>query len=168
MGSASFAPWNAPDRRVCPTYTAAGQVVRSEGGAALNRTEPNEPTVVVSRFLEAFSAADFGAMGTVLDDDLVAYITDGDGEVDRLQGRDAYLGRIEAMDLRSAQFSVTPTQAPVSVAPDQVLVMVEIHAHREGRSLHNFAAHLLRVADGRITEWRMVDAKPAESEEFWS
>jgi hypothetical protein len=45
---------------------------------------------------------------------------------------------------------------------------VEIHARREDRSLHNFAAHLLRVADGRITEWGMVDAKPSESEEFWA
>jgi hypothetical protein len=28
--------------------------------------------------------------------------------------------------------------------------------------------HLLRIAAGRITEWRMVDAKPAESDRFWS
>jgi endonuclease/exonuclease/phosphatase family metal-dependent hydrolase len=54
------------------------------------------------------------------------------------------------------------------VDPDRVLVMVEIQAHRGGRSLHNFAAHLLRIADGRIRDWRMVDAKPAESDEFWS
>jgi ketosteroid isomerase-like protein len=134
----------------------------------VNSTDPSDPKVVVSRFLEAFSAADFGAMRALLDDDVVSYITNAEGEVDRLQGRDAYLGRIEAMDLRSAQFSVTPTQAPVSVASDQVLVMVEINAHRDGRSLHNFAAHLLRVGDGRITEWRMVDAKPSESDEFWS
>ena len=45
--------------------------------------------------------------------------------------------------------------------------MVEIRAHRGDRSLHNFAAHLLRVAGGRVAEWRMVDAKPAESDAFW-
>lgn len=46
--------------------------------------------------------------------------------------------------------------------------MVEIHARRGDRSLHNFAAHLVRVSDGRITELRMVDAKPADSDAFWS
>jgi hypothetical protein len=51
---------------------------------------------------------------------------------------------------------------------DRVLVMVEVHAQRAGRTLHNVAAHPLRVANGRITAWRMVDAKPSESDEFWS
>ena len=46
--------------------------------------------------------------------------------------------------------------------------MVEIRAERGGRTLHNFAALLLRVADGRISEWWMADAKPAESDAFWS
>jgi hypothetical protein len=54
-----------------------------------------------------------------------------------------------------------------SIASDQVLLMVEIHARRD-RSLHNFAAHRVRVSDGRITELRMVDAKPADSDAFWS
>jgi hypothetical protein len=48
------------------------------------------------------------------------------------------------------------------------LVMVEVRARRKGRSLHNYPAHQLRVADGLITDWRMVDAKPSESDEFWS
>ncbi len=46
--------------------------------------------------------------------------------------------------------------------------MVEVRANRGGRSLHNFAAHLLRISDGRITELRMVEAKPAESDAFWA
>jgi ketosteroid isomerase-like protein len=58
--------------------------------------------------------------------------------------------------------------AATSIASDQVLMMVEIHARRGDRSLHNFAAHLVRVSDGRITELRMVDAKPADSDAFWS
>ena len=44
---------------------------------------------------------------------------------------------------------------------------VEVHAERDGRTLHNFAAHLVEVADGRIAQWWMADAKPAESDEFW-
>jgi len=44
----------------------------------------------------------------------------------------------------------------------------EIRASKGERRLHNFAAHLMRVAGGAITEWRMVEAKPAESDAFWS
>jgi ketosteroid isomerase-like protein len=47
-------------------------------------------------------------------------------------------------------------------------VMVEIHAARSGRTLHNHAAHLLFVEDGRVSEWWMVEALPAESDAFWS
>lgn len=130
--------------------------------------DPSEPAIVASRFLEAFSAADFDRMRALLAEDLVAYITNAQGGMDKVEGREAYLGRLEAMDLPSARFSVEPTQAPVVVDPDRVLVMVEVRANRGSKSLHNFAAHLLRISDGRITDWRMVDAKPSESDEFWS
>ena len=130
--------------------------------------ESSEPTVIARRFLAAFSAADFESMREALAPDLVAYVTNAEGGVDRIEGRDGYLGRIEAMNLPSARFSVELTQPPIPVDPDQVLIMVEVRAQRAGRSLHNFAAHLLRIVSGQITEWRMVDAKPAESDEFWS
>lgn len=130
--------------------------------------DSSQPSVVASQFLEAFSAADFERMRALLAEDLVAYITNADGGMDEVEGREVYLERLQAMDLPSAQFSVELTQPPVSADPDRVLVMVEVRARRGRRSLHNFAAHLLRVTDGRITDWRMVDAKPAESDRFWS
>lgn len=123
---------------------------------------------IVERFLTGFSTADFNAMRGVLAPDLVAYVTNSSGDVDRVEGRDAYLARIEAMDLPAVHFRVELTQRPVPVAPDQVLAMVEVHAERDDRTLHNFAAHLLRIADDQITEWRMVEAKPAESDAFWA
>jgi hypothetical protein len=86
----------------------------------------------------------------------------------RVEGRDGYLARIAAMDLPGARFSVELTQAPVEVDGDKVLLMVEVHAERGGRNLHNFAGHLLRIDGERIAEWWMVDAKPAESDEFWA
>jgi ketosteroid isomerase-like protein len=126
------------------------------------------PTDVAERFISAFSDADFEAMRSLLAEDVTAYITNSEGGMDEVHGRDAYLSRIEAMDLPSASFSVTPTQQPVASDDGQVLLMVEIRAQRGGKQLHNFAAHLLRVADNQITEWRMADAKPAESDEFWA
>jgi len=107
-------------------------------------------------------------MRSMLDEDLVAYITNADGGLDEVKGRDGYLSRVEAMDLPSARFSIELTQPPVTLDADLVLIMVEIRARRRDRSLHNFAAHLLRIASGRISEWWMVDAKPAESDQFWA
>ncbi len=125
-------------------------------------------TDIAERFLEAFGAADFSTMRALLADDLVAWITGPDGSMLRVDGRDEYLGRVQAMDLPSARFGVSLTQPPVVVDSDRVLVMVEVRAERGGRTLHNFAAHLLRIDGGRISEWHMVDAKPAESDAFWA
>lgn len=123
---------------------------------------------VVAGFLDAFSDADFDGMRARMAPDMVAYVTNAEGGVDRVEGREAYLGRVEAMNLPAARFSVELTQPPVAVADDLLLVMVEVRAERGGRSLHNFAAHLLRLAGGQISEWWMADAKPAESDAFWS
>lgn len=127
-------------------------------------TAPN----IAERFIAAFSAADFGAMRELLAPGLVAWVTDADGAMQRVEGRDDYLGRVEAMDLPAARFSVELTQAPVPVEADKVLLMIEVHAERGGRTLHNFAGHLLRIEGGQIAEWWMVDAKPAESDTFWA
>ena len=130
--------------------------------------ESDEPAAVASPFLQVFSAADFDGMRAMLAGDVRAYITNATGGIDEVEGRDDYLRRLEEMDLPAAQFTVELTQAPVLVDPDRVLVMVEVRARKGDRVLHNFAAHLLRVAEGRITEWWMVDAKPALSDHFWS
>jgi ketosteroid isomerase-like protein len=125
-------------------------------------------TDVVVRFLEAFDRADMAGMRVCLADDLAAGITNASGGSSAVTGADHFMASIEAMDLPSADFNVTMTQAPVVVDSDRVLVMVEVHAARHGRTLHNYAAHLLRVHDGVITELTMVEAKPAESDAFWS
>ena len=130
--------------------------------------ESSQPAAVARRFVVAFGAADFEAMRELLADDLVAGVTDADGETELVEGRDAYLGRIKAMNLPAVRFSVEPTQPPVAIGEDLVLLMVEVRAERGERTLHNFAGHLLRVEGGRITEWWMVDAKPAESDAFWA
>lgn len=124
--------------------------------------------VLVKQPLDAFSGADLEGMRSLLADDLVAYVTNADGGMDRVDGAAEYLSRVRAMDLSSARFSVTLTQVPVVVDAENVLAMVEIRAARRGKSLHNFAAHMLRIRAGRVVGWWMTDAKPAESDEFWS
>jgi hypothetical protein len=122
---------------------------------------------VAARLIEAFGAIDFEGMRAQLADGLRAYITNAEGGVDEVVGADEYLRRIEAMDLPTARFRVDITQS-VAVRPDLAMVMVEVHAARGSRTLHNHAAHLLFTRDGRVSEWWMVEALPAESDAFWS
>jgi ketosteroid isomerase-like protein len=122
---------------------------------------------VTRRFVRAFADADFAALRSLLADDAHAHITNAQGGVDRVDGADAYLVRVAAMDLASAALTITLTQL-TCIAPEQVLAMVEIRASRRGRALHNFAAHLLNIRAGRIRQMWMVEAKPAESAQFWS
>lgn len=128
----------------------------------------SEALGVAESFLNSFNRADLQLMRGLLADDLEAHVTNKDGLQDVVRGGDAYIEAIQSMHLDTVRYSVTPTQAPVVVDPDRVLIMVEVRAESDGRSLHNFAAHLMRVRGGVITELHMVDAKPLESDGFWS
>ena len=86
-------------------------------------------------------------------------------EPDIVRGRDAYMERLP--DLRAAGGSISVAQA-LPIDDDWVLAMIEIRAERGGRTLHNYAAFLLRFSEARVTEMWMVDALPEDSAEFWS
>ena len=96
-----------------------------------------DPSEVARRLLEAFNDGDLERMRTLVDPELVAWVTDAAGEAEPLTGADAYLDRLAAMDLRAVSYRVTPTQAPVALEDDLILLMVEVRAERDGRRLHN-------------------------------
>ena len=126
----------------------------------------NDPSVVAASFVEAFDVADRDRIAACLAVDLVAEVTQPDGSTAQVDGRDGYMASIDALDIAKVRPSIKATQiAPVS--SDQVMVMVEIRAKRKGRTLHNFAAFLMSVNEGRITRIWMVEALPAESDAFW-
>jgi ketosteroid isomerase-like protein len=127
-----------------------------------------DPKEVATRLLQAFNDGDLDRMRALMDPELVACVTDAAGEAQPVTGADAYLDRIAAMNLPAVSYRVTLTQAPVALEDDLILLMVEVRAERDGRRLHNFAAHVLRVRDEKVTEWRMADAKPGESDRFWA
>ena len=125
-----------------------------------------DPASVMMRLFDRYAAGDVDGVGDLLAEDVIAHVTTSDGGVDRVQGRAAYLARLP--DLGSAQGGLTVTQV-VGVDDERALSMVEIMARRDGRDdLHNVAGFLARVADGRVTELWMVDAKPAGSAAFWA
>ncbi len=64
------------------------------------------PVDVATNLLEAFNAGDLDRMRELLAPDLIAWVTNADGEADRVTGREEYLRRIAAMDLPGAQYRV--------------------------------------------------------------
>ncbi|MGH3453365.1 MAG: nuclear transport factor 2 family protein [Nocardioidaceae bacterium] len=123
------------------------------------------PEQVARTLFEAYAAGDLATMRGCLADDLVGWITNRDGGVGRTDGADAYLSRLP--DLSEAELEVGITQV-LGIDDERAMVMVAIRATRHGKDLHNYAAFLARVEDGRVVELWMVEAQPAYSDEFWS
>lgn len=126
-----------------------------------------DPVAVVTALMNAFGTLDAEAMAAHLAPDVEAHITNASGGHDAIVGRDALLARIGAVDYAGAGFTLAVTDS-VATRDGQALVMVEVRAVRtDGRTLHNHAAHLCDVTGGRVSRWWMVEALPAESDDFW-
>lgn len=120
---------------------------------------------LATSFFGAYGDGDLDTMRSLLAEDAVTHITNADAGVDRVEGREAFMARLP--DLEGAELSTAITQV-LAIDEERVMTMIEVKAKRGGRTLHNFAASLACVSDGRIVELWMVDAKPACSDEFWS
>ncbi|MBM3665310.1 MAG: nuclear transport factor 2 family protein [Actinobacteria bacterium] len=126
-----------------------------------------DPAEVVVALVDAFGKLDVKAMTAHLAPDVEAYITNASGGRDAIVGRDALLVRIGAVDYGDASLTLAVTDS-TATRDGQALVMVEVRATRpDGRTLHNHAAHLCDVTGGRVSRWWMVEALPAESDDFW-
>lgn len=126
------------------------------------------PAGFVEQFIEAMNTSDLASVADSFDPDLRAYITNALGGTDLIVGRDDMLARLPDFAAMADSFRATVTQIH-EIDLRTVLFMVEIIAQRLGMTLHNFAGILIRLSDsGRMTEYRMVEALPAESDHFWS
>ncbi|MGD9571900.1 MAG: nuclear transport factor 2 family protein [Thermoleophilia bacterium] len=119
---------------------------------------------VVRAFLDAFARNDLAAMRALLGDAFAGTITTADGGTVRVDAGQ-YLASVAAMDVPTAGLRVDVTDA-TPVGDDGVLMMLEVHAARGGRTLHNFSGQLAHVRDGRLSSLVMVDARPEESDRF--
>jgi ketosteroid isomerase-like protein len=118
------------------------------------------------RFFGAFGRDDdIESMRNAMAEDAVSWITNAEGGSDRVEGREGWIARVPSLEGAEGRVDVVQV---VGVDADHMLTMIEVHAVRKGHTLHNFAAFLTRVQDDRIAELWMVDAKPAESDAFWS
>jgi hypothetical protein len=122
---------------------------------------------IAKHFFQAFDEADYLAMERTLATNLKSYITNAEGGVNLLEGRDVFMQSIKAMDVGHVPHTITITQI-TNIRPDQVMTMIEIKAERKGRMLHNHAAFLMDFdSHQKITELHMVEALPAYSDLFW-
>ncbi|HVT42188.1 MAG TPA: nuclear transport factor 2 family protein [Acidimicrobiales bacterium] len=126
------------------------------------------PTEFIHRFVAAMEASDMATVTSSFAPDVRAYITNAQGGTDLVEGSAALAPRFPDFAAMADSFQATVTQVH-EIDDATVLFMVEIHAERKGRSLHNFAGIFLRLSpEGLMTEYRMVEALPAESDAFWS
>jgi hypothetical protein len=130
---------------------------------------PHEsPGTFVRRFVEAMTSSDMATVRASFDPHVRAFITNAEGGTELVEGSDALGRRFPDFAAMADTFDATVTQ--VHELDDRtVLFMVEIRAHRLGRSLHNFAAFFIRLSDeDTMIEYHMVEALPSESDRFWS
>ncbi len=126
------------------------------------------PRAFADQFVNAMATSDMAHIAASIHPSVRAYITNASGGSDEVTGREALLERLPDFASMADSFNARITQSH-EVDDRTVLTMVEIRAQRLGRSLHNFAGILLRLSgDGRLIEYRMVEALPEESDRFWS
>jgi ketosteroid isomerase-like protein len=123
------------------------------------------PEDVARTLFAAYGAGDVQTMRTCMADDMVGWITNADGGVDRTEGAEAYVARLP--DLTGVESETRITQV-LRVDEERAMTMIAIRATRLCRGLQNYAAFLARVVDGRVAELWMVEAQPVYSDEFWS
>ena len=125
-----------------------------------------ESEKVVMDFVAACAEGDEHKIENTLAPDVINYVTNAKGDVDKLEGSAAYLERIRAMNIPAVKPQIDITQI-LTIKPKQIMVMVEVKAQIGRRTLHNHAAFLIYLKQGKISEMWMVEALPAYSDEFW-
>ena len=125
------------------------------------------PSEFAHHLVQSMVDSDMAWIDRAVDPDVRAYITNASGGSDLVRGHDAFMARFPDFAAMADRFSARVTQAH-QIDERSALVMVEIEAERLGKTLHNFAAFLLRLTDkGTLAEYRMVEALPEYSDRFW-
>lgn len=124
------------------------------------------PEEIAIAFIKAFEQADLAKLRELMAEDVINHVTTREGTSNALKGREAYIESVKAMDIPSAKLNMSIPQI-LTIEPGRVLVMVEVKAERDGKTLHNFAGLLCNIQEGVITQTWMVEALPEGSDEFW-
>ena len=120
----------------------------------------------VTRLIDSILIVDFATTKQLLDKKMIAYITNAQGGVDEIKGSDAFIQRLEAMDIPSTNLAMNVTQV-LPIESDKIMYMVEVNVHTDKAFLHNFSGQLIQIKRNKIIKYWMVEAQPEHSDQFW-
>jgi hypothetical protein len=127
-------------------------------------TNPQETLLV--NFAAAFASGEAQRMHSLIDTDIIAFVTNDNAELDKIEGADNFMRRIESVDYSGVNLQIQPTQL-ITLNSNQVMGMFHVTAHKKGIDFENFGAFLCYTKNNKITHFWMLDAKPNYSDEFW-
>lgn len=125
-----------------------------------------ESDLLVLEFVKAFQNLDVEKLKLLFDVHIIMYVTNAKGGVDKIEGCQQLINRIQEVDYTKARLKLSVPQI-VSIEKEKVMLMVRITAHKNNRDFENFAAFLCYIKNNKITHIWQVEAKPAHSDEFW-
>ena len=127
----------------------------------------NDIKSLITLLIKSIEQEDYVTLRKLYADDVENYVTDKEGESVLVKGCENYLAAIKRMNFSSVHPSLTITQINV-LSENEALFMVEVKAQKPTKSLHNFAAYLVKFANNKINSTTMVEALPAYSDSFWN
>lgn len=122
---------------------------------------------LIALLVKSIEQEDYPTLRKLYADDVENYVTDKDGGTVFVKGCESYIAAIKRMNFSSVRPSISITQINV-LSDDQALFMVEVKAQKPNKSLHNFAAYLVKFGNNQIKSTAMVEASPAYSDSFWN
>lgn len=129
-------------------------------------TAKNSNEKIVLNFIDAYSQQDSDKIKPFLADNIVAYIANKPGQLDKVVGQQQFIDRHQQMKTSGVKLQLTVPQI-ITINAGKVMVMMNVEAEREVEKMHNHAAYLLIAIDSKLSELWMVDALPQYSDHFW-
>lgn len=122
---------------------------------------------LITLLIQSIEQEDYPTLRKLYADDVENYVTDKEGSSVLVKGCENYLAALKRMNFSKVHPSLTITQINV-LSKDEALFMLEVKAQKPTKSLHNFAAYLIKFANNKIIRTTMVEALPAYSDSFWN
>lgn len=122
---------------------------------------------IITKLIKAIETENYEYVRQIFADDIENYITNSTGSVYLLKGSENYINALKKMNFNKVKPSLTITQIDV-INNHEAMFMLEVKAQKPNKSLHNFAAYLVKFAGEKIVTMRMVEALPEYSDKFWN
>ena len=132
----------------------------------MNINSEKDPKIIAQSFVQAFQEMDTEKLSSLFDPHIVMYTANAEAGVDKIEGRDELLKRFQSIDYTKARLKLTIPHM-MTIEKGKVMMMIHVTARKDNIDFENFSAFLCDIKNDKITSLWQVDAKPANSDEFW-